>query len=148
MNDKKKRFYEEIGEPYPEDPDPVRSVQEAEPAPTPATGRVPSVERRLWRGDVSLVVTFWFYYVFGNALLGGIDRGIDSAGVYDNVSGLGTIIFAFAILTLLYFAFTAVCVWRSANKYSRANKATGRAFWGSVAKVFVVLGVVRFVIGF
>ena len=74
----------------------------------------------LWRGQVPLARTGWFYGLEGLLLL------IEPLTV---VSGLGfgssarELVLALSVATLLYAAFMAVAVWRAAGNYQ------GRLAW-------------------
>ena len=79
----------------------------------------------LWRGQVPLARTGWFYGLVGLLLL------IVPLTV---VSGLGfgssarELVLALSVATLLYAAFMAVAVWRAAGNYQ------GRLAWRLLAK--------------
>lgn len=79
--------------------------------------------RDLWRGDVRLAHTYWFFYVFGLVILRTALNGSPSTA-YDLP------LLAFSII---YTAFMWVAIWRSATKFQ------GHYFWPASAKMVVIL---------
>lgn len=96
--------------------------------------------KHLWNGNRSLPFTYWVIYVIGNGLVTVLDRGLDASGFYGSTSLL--FILVFVALSLIYFGFSVVCVWRSSNKFE------GAAIWAILAKVFVGLGILRTIVAF
>ncbi len=92
--------------------------------------------RRLCRGDVPLVITYWVWGV----LVGGVGFTVLNAIVEVNYLRISTMaygtigIVAFYILGMAFAVFLWVAIWRSAGKYEGEG-------WGAVARVAVVLGV-------
>jgi hypothetical protein len=92
--------------------------------------------KRLWRGEVRLVTTYW---VFG-FLLSGVGGHLLWSVVEHNSmhlarSGyLAVIIYSFIVITIAYGLFIAVAIWRSANRY------TGPRRWRVLAQMAVLLG--------
>lgn len=80
---------------------------------------------RLWRGEVSLAVTFWIFF----AVVTGFFRMLEGAPA----AGGGTSGTAFAV-SLAYYAFITVAVWRSSLKYR------GPAVYPILAQGVMVLG--------
>ena len=98
--------------------------------------------KHFWNGNGSLPFTYWIIYVIGNGLLTALDRGLDAALVYDSMSGVQTLfVLVFVVFGFIYFPYTAVCVWRSSNKFG------GAAVWAILAKVSVVIGILRTIAG-
>jgi hypothetical protein len=90
----------------------------------------------LWRGDVNLAFTFWIIYVIGNHLFEWFAIFLNTRGFFDRaIGGSQSIIWAFSSLTVLYYVISAICVWRSANKYE------GRAIWAGLAKAATIIGI-------
>jgi hypothetical protein len=90
----------------------------------------------LWRGQVPLAKTAWFYGLVGLLLLIVPFTLISSLGLGPSMHEL---LLALSVATLLYAAFIAVAIWRAAGNYQ------GRLAWRLLAKgsvVFVVLQVV------
>ena len=121
-------------------------------------GNIMEYIRHLWNGNANLPFTFWVICVTGNVLLNilslvyksqngivvaGSNAGkvLDSSGFYEPIPGV-TILFVllFAFLVVIYFGFSAVCVWRRANEYR------GKERWATLAKVAVALGTMRSVL--
>lgn len=80
---------------------------------------------RLWRGEVSLAVTFWIFF----AVVTGFFRMLEGAPAATG----GTSSLALA-LGLAYYAFITVAVWRSSLKYR------GPAIYPILAQGVVVIG--------
>ena len=74
--------------------------------------------KNLWRGDVRLAHTYWFFYVFVLVILRTAFNEFSSA--------------AYAIplvaFSMIYTAFMWVAIWRSATKFE------GQFFWAAAAK--------------
>jgi hypothetical protein len=87
---------------------------------------------KLWRGEYSLVKTYWVFNVLiGNVVLGNIISFIDPIkNAYVFLAGLG--------LYLLYMLLAIVGLWRSASLYK------GNELWKILAKISVVIGVLFF----
>ncbi|WP_417442168.1 hypothetical protein [Idiomarina sp.] len=95
---------------------------------------------RLFKGDVSLPITYWIFGV----LIGGIGSRLALSEIESNFSQLSisdngmlliyTIIGSFGAYSL----FMLVAIWRSANKYD------GSAIWSYLAKFAVILNLVLF----
>ena len=95
--------------------------------------------KQLWRGEVSLVRTYWIFGVLVGALF-----TIASVVIEFNYIQLSKSFGQFPMYVLLaaqytYFPFICVAIWRSANKY------TGPNYWAILAKVAIVLGVLMLI---
>jgi len=92
---------------------------------------------RLFRGDISLPITYW---VFG-ALIGNLGFQIIQTLIEYNYfeimySTAGTwSVMGFYLLTVGYSTFMLIAIWRSAEKYK------GRKIWGNLARVGVIFGI-------
>lgn len=88
--------------------------------------------KKLWRGEYSLLKTYWIFNVLiGNVVLGNILSFIDPfKNAYVYFIGLGSY--------LLYMLIAVVGLWRSASLYD------GNELWKILAKVSVVIGVLFF----
>lgn len=97
---------------------------------------------RHWRGELSLPKSYWVNgIVFGlivGAAVASIGYGVNSRGEARPVVWLVTLIATWVIVAL-FTMWQAVGVWRSATNY----KASGKHFWGGLAKTVTVLGVVN-----
>jgi hypothetical protein len=89
---------------------------------------------RLWRGQVSLVISYW---IFG--VVGGFIWDVAFATLELRSSLLR---FLFLAGRLGYFVVVYVGVWRAAEHY------TGRKEWAFLAKLVVVVSVIFLVRGF
>jgi hypothetical protein len=120
-----------------QDPDPFRRAQERA-----ATEPRRNYFARHWRGELSLPVSYWI-----NGILAGLAAVLIAAAI--NISAnfkddfqpglaLAAEILIWATTSLIAL-WRLVGVWRSATNYQRALKI----FWGTVAKVLVIIGVVE-----
>ena len=101
---------------------------------------------RLFRGDVGLARTFWFFgFAVPILLFGGVTFGLISfAYAADPGTMEGPIIgyfYALAYISLAvgyvaYAVFMYIAIWRSARKY------TGLKLWKFLAQVWVICGIV------
>jgi hypothetical protein len=97
---------------------------------------------RHWRGELSLPVSYWL-----NGVLGGIAIGVLIAAFgiviarQDDAKPMLWLaaLVAIWLCVLVFTAWQAVGVWRSATRYKRG----GRSFWGGAAKTMVVIGAVQ-----
>lgn len=95
-----------------------------------------------WRGDYSLGFSYWvigsFLTVIGVAITkaSGSSSGVRELGA--RASGTAILVFyGFAVALTLW---QLVGIWRSADKHSKRG---GKAFWAGLAKVMVVIGLLR-----
>jgi GYF domain 2 len=119
------------------DPDPFRSTpQRATKEPRR------NYFARHWRGELSLPVSYWV-----NGILAGLAAVLIAAAINASVNfkddfqpglALAAEILIWATTSLIAL-WRLVGIWRSATNYQRALKI----FWGTVAKVLVVIGVVE-----
>lgn len=91
----------------------------------------PSYFVRLWNGDISLVVTFWVFYVLVGFLIGFIAVLIEASL---NLKGV------YYIITFPWFIFSIVALWRSSKKYR------GSVSWRNAAQIVVFVGVLAFIL--
>lgn len=88
--------------------------------------------RRVWRGEKSLLVTFWIWYFFGvGFLLGTV--GLIAVVLANSLALFIVWFFVYAV----YYVFALVAVWRSSSRYK------GLATWKWLARGFCLLGVLR-----
>ena len=85
---------------------------------------------RLWKGAVSLPVAYWAWGVVGN---GAWNILIELASPTDN----SALVLSLAALSMLYYVFIFVAVWRSAGRYR------GNRIWADLARVSLALGLIR-----
>ena len=97
---------------------------------------------RHWRGELSLPVSYWLngllagLLAFALALILVVFTEANKSGS-PALTSFALICFTVAISGLATWQF--VGIWRSATKY----QASGKAFWGGLAKLVVVLGIAR-----
>jgi len=101
---------------------------------------------RHWRGELPLGVSYW-----ANGLLVGVLAGIATLAVlsievqpHPKLYSLATIVLLLAILPGLTI-WQTVGIWRSASNHIARG---GRPIWASLARIVVILGVLRFGVDF
>ncbi len=103
-----------------------------------------SFVKRLWRGEVSLPITYWIFGSIGSVVLTIASFSIAYLIAY-NASSLGGFDIQFfnslwLLFVYFYEIFIFVAIWRSASNYSR--RYPRRRQWSILAKAAVCLGVV------
>jgi len=83
--------------------------------------------QRLWNGDVSLVKTYWIYWVLAWLVMSFMD-GFFTGYYGEEGPNKGFILFCFA-----YAVFINISLWKSATKYE------GPAFWAVIVKASVAI---------
>jgi hypothetical protein len=120
-----------------QDPDPFRSAQQRA---TQEPRR--NYFARHWRGELSLLVSYWINGILAGLaavlVVAAINTSVDFKDDFQPGVALSAEILIWATTSLIAL-WRLVGVWRSATNYQRALKI----FWGTVAKVLVVVGVVE-----
>ena len=97
---------------------------------------------RHWRGELSLPKSYWLNGLIGGFLVGaaiaGVGYAVHNRSEAQPVVWLVTLIATWVVVSL-FTMWQAVGVWRSATNY----KASGKYFWGGLAKGVTVLGVLN-----
>lgn len=93
-----------------------------------------SLIKDLWRGDVSLVIAYWVFGVAVSVVLNALL--LVSMNMVENPSGSLLFLLLWVTATV-YGVFIAVTIWRSAGKYQ------GPMIWVVLARVMVVLSILR-----
>jgi hypothetical protein len=98
---------------------------------------------RHWRGELSLPVSYWLNGTVSGVvvgfMIGGMVHLINWQGDAEPVVWLSTLIASW-ILAALLTIWQAVGIWRSAIRY----RQSGKDFWGGVAQMLTVAGVLLF----
>lgn len=99
---------------------------------------------RLFRGEVSLPITYWVFGVLiGNVAFPIILKIIEFNFLEVTSSHVGTwSVLGFSSVAIGYSIFMLIAIWRSASKYQ------GRAIWAGLARVAVVLGTLALIVNF
>jgi len=84
---------------------------------------------RHWRGQLSLVISYWVNIVTINILFSLLGSFITNPRIFSVLCGVYIIVFIWQI----------VGCWRSATNYIRT---TGRRFWARVVQILLVIGVI------
>src|SRR5215475_3384657 len=113
----------------------------------PKAARFDNFVARNWRGEFSLATTYWAFGFLGNLVAGALAVGIVAA--FQQTEGFQPVTI-FASILLAWLVITGVAtwqsvgVWRSANRHIGARTLLGKKSpWAVLAKVAVVLGIVR-----
>jgi len=81
---------------------------------------------KLWRGDVPLYITFWFFGMIIGTIVSTL---VTKHGLVEPVAPAGTRVF-WLLLALLYTGFMSVALWRSAGKHK------GYPLWSVAARFY------------
>lgn len=104
--------------------------------------REPNFLVKHWRGDYSLGFSYWVIGSLLTVIVVAITTAIGSSnGLREfgpRASGTAILVFYGFVVTLTLWQL--VGIWRSADKHSQRG---GKAFWAGLAKVMVVLGLLR-----
>lgn len=104
--------------------------------------REPNFLVKHWRGDYSLGFSYWVIGSLLTVIVVAITTAIgSSSGLRElgpRASGTAILVFYGFVVTLTLWQL--VGIWRSADKHSQRG---GKAFWAGLAKVMVVLGLLR-----
>jgi hypothetical protein len=95
-----------------------------------------------WRGQLSLPISYWVNGTLLTVLLTAIMTGVSRSGL---IAGLGAQRVGLWVLSVLLLALTcsvwqSVGIWRSADKHPSRG---GSKAWATIAKVMVVLALIR-----
>jgi hypothetical protein len=122
--------------------DPVLAPQASTALPPPAL-RSRNYLVRHWRGELSLPVSYWLNGTVSGLvvgfMIGGMAYLINWQGDAEPAVWLSTLIASW-ILAALLTIWQAVGIWRSAIRY----RQSGKDFWGGVAQMLTVAGVLLF----
>lgn len=126
-----------------EDSQVTNSIQETR---QPRT-REPNFLVKHWRGDYSLGFSYWVIGALLTILVVAITTAIGSNNSFRELGprASGAAILCFYGLAITLTLWQIVGIWRSADKHSQKG---GKAFWAGLAKVMVVLGLLRAVSDF
>src|SRR6267154_2933815 len=122
--------------------DPVLAPQASTALP-PQAARSRNYLVRHWRGELSLPVSYWLNGTVSGLvvgfMIGGMAYLINWQGDAEPAVWLSTLIASW-ILAALLTIWQAVGIWRSAIRY----RQSGKDFWGGVAQMLTVAGVLLF----
>ena len=91
--------------------------------------------KSLWRGDISLARTFWFFGLCVHALLSAGESYLIRLHNQAPLPSAGFMsLRVLQIFSIIYDLFIFICIWRSANKYE------GSQSYAIAAKAMVILG--------
>jgi hypothetical protein len=102
------------------------------------TAELTALVKKLWRGDVPLVWTFWVLGIVGGLVVGVLKLIADASPA---VIFVALLVPSLAIQVLWW-----VAVLRSADKYAIQHRGGARAHWGLAAQLMAVASAVRFVV--
>jgi len=102
---------------------------------------------RLWRGDISLPITYWVFLVLARVVqatitwvIGFYARGVwevncTTVACWFGVLAFSIFVVAIVLFSLVYTVFSSIAVWRSSRKYE------GPQVWAWLAQLTVVTGI-------
>ncbi len=103
--------------------------------------------RTLWRGEITLVFTYWVMGILVVAIfetIGSFRFFSEYMELWENSGTIpenGRIIFGSYIgIYILYITFISICIWNSADTYIKVAQENGRTeakWWGYAAKATV-----------
>ena len=98
-----------------------------------------------WQGKISLALSFWvLFFVVGTIIT--IPSFVLTDAYVDSLGSLGLIAFIlFFIIQYAYLILAYVGTWRSASNYKPKKDQWS---WGTIAKVYIILNLIRAVLEF
>ena len=101
--------------------------------------------KNLWQGKVSLVWTFWFWFMLIGSIVT-IPSFLLTDAYMDSLNNLSLVLFIiFFLFQYAYLILAYVGTWRSASNFKPKKNQWS---WGTIAKVYVVLNAIRAVVKF
>ena len=78
--------------------------------------------RRLWKGEVRLVITYWVYFALVFLIYSVVIKSLTGSFMNLGATASGRILlYALILFPLIYSPFIFVAVWRSANQYTKGK---------------------------
>jgi hypothetical protein len=104
------------------------------------------VIKDIWNGEHSLVYSFWILYVVYISALAGI--AFYFGEMLDESSIFGILLYIiFLVFIYIYSIIVSVGILRSASKYIIMKKKNNlSSFWGKLAQLVVILGIINSII--
>tara|TARA_B100000965_G_C19551402_1_gene740189 strand:- start:998 stop:1366 length:369 start_codon:yes stop_codon:yes gene_type:complete len=99
--------------------------------------------KSFWRGEWSLLQTFWGFFVVGNLIVGFIVVLLLESFDLNNTVQYLTYVFIYLIY-LTFYIILVVGTWRSAANYAQIKNK--RVTWSILAKIMVFLSIVNNII--
>ena len=101
--------------------------------------------KNLWQGKVSLVWSFWFWFMLIGSIVT-IPSFLLTDAYMDSLNNLSLVLFIiFFLFQYAYLILAYVGTWRSASNFKPKKNQWS---WGTIAKVYVVLNAIRAVVKF
>jgi hypothetical protein len=116
--------------PSEDEPDPVERGEDSGDSVVCSRSRV--FLGRLWFGEMSLPVTFWFWGVLGSRIVLGVSLTLAKPSGSALIALIGLAVY------LAYMVFIAVAIWRSSRRYN------GPRFWADLSRVWLAIGIIFF----
>ena len=99
--------------------------------------------KSFWRGEWSLLQTFWGFFIVGNTVVGIIVVLLLNTLDLNNTVQYLTFVFIYLIY-LTFYIILVVGTWRSAANYAQIKNK--RVTWSILAKIMVFLSIVNNII--
>src|SRR5579872_5282029 len=93
--------------------------------------------KKLWKGEISLLLTFWVFGVGVSLIFRFMFYYINQNYIWFTIKFGNYPIYLLAGVTLIYSFFIWVAIWRS------ANKSKGSQFLAAAAKLMVILSALQ-----
>ena len=101
--------------------------------------------KNLWQGKVSLVWTFWFWFMLIGSIVT-IPSFLLTDAYMDSLNNLSLVLLIiFFLFQYAYLILAYVGTWKSASNFKPKKNQWS---WGTIAKVYVVLNAIRAVVKF
>ena len=98
-----------------------------------------------WSGKINLGPSFWYVFMIGGTIVT-IPSFIETDAYVDNLSSSGLIaLMVFYLFQYSYLIVAYVGTWRSASNYKPKKTQWS---WGTIAKVYIVLNIIRAIVKF
>lgn len=98
-----------------------------------------------WRGDISLTISFWFVFMIGGSIVT-IPSFVITDAYVDSLNNSSMILLLlFYIFQYTYLLIAYVGTWRASSKYKPKKENWA---WGTIAKVYIVLNILRAISGY
>ena len=98
-----------------------------------------------WSGKINLMPSFWYVFIIGGTIVT-IPSFIATEAYVDSLSSSGLIaLMVFYLFQYSYLIVAYVGTWRSASNYKPKKTQWS---WGTIAKVYIVLNIIRVIVKF
>ncbi len=93
---------------------------------------------RLFRGDISLKITFWIWFIIINIVLSKSIEFLFNKQTIKELNISSYLVIIISIIYSLYLLFVFIAIWRSSTKYN------GPKLWSILSKIVVIANSIHF----